>query len=266
MSDGTAVFVHGSPETAAVWEGLLVELGRSDVVCLSPPGFGAPLPGGFDVSPAGYRSWLARELERIGGPVDLVGHGWGGVHVVGVAMERPDLLRTWVSDSLGAFHPDYVWHELARTWQTPGAGERQVAEFLGGGPAAIGGRLARRGMPVAVAARVAAGYDPAMAHAVLALSRSAAQPTMVRSGQRLERAGARPGLAVVATGDGIVGTEAQGRESAARAGARVAVLDGLDHWWPARYPRRAAAVLRRFWGSVGTVSPTTAGVPAGRSR
>lgn len=266
MSNATAVFVHGTSETARVWEGLLAELGRSDVVCLSPPGFGAPLPGGFAVTPDGYRSWLVDELERLDGPVDLVGHGWGGVHVAGVAMERPDLLRTWVSDSLGALHPDYVWHALARTWQTPGAGEREVAAFLDGGPAAIGGRLAARGLPVAVGERLAAGYDPAMAHAVLALSRAAAQPAMARAGERLDRAGARPGLAVLATGDRVAGTGAQGRESAARAGARVAVLEGPDHWWPARYPLRAARMLRRFWDSVGDVSRGRAAAPAARSR
>jgi pimeloyl-ACP methyl ester carboxylesterase len=46
------VFVHGAPETAAVWDPLLAELehlgsDRPDVICLSPPGFGAPLPTGF---------------------------------------------------------------------------------------------------------------------------------------------------------------------------------------------------------------------------
>jgi hypothetical protein len=45
-----AIFVHGNPETAAVWETLLAELERAGtfragLVCLSPPGFGAPLPG-----------------------------------------------------------------------------------------------------------------------------------------------------------------------------------------------------------------------------
>jgi len=45
-SHGPAVIVHGNPETSAVWGPLLGELARSDVVCLSPPGFGAPSPTG----------------------------------------------------------------------------------------------------------------------------------------------------------------------------------------------------------------------------
>jgi pimeloyl-ACP methyl ester carboxylesterase len=46
-----AVFVHGNPETATVWDPLLAELedagaARPGLICLSPPGFDAPLPAG----------------------------------------------------------------------------------------------------------------------------------------------------------------------------------------------------------------------------
>ncbi|UOX90711.1 hypothetical protein MUY14_08840 [Amycolatopsis sp. FBCC-B4732] len=47
----------------------------------------------------------------------------GGSTVVSVAMTRPDLLKTWVSDSLGVFDPGCTWHELARQWQLPEVGE-----------------------------------------------------------------------------------------------------------------------------------------------
>ena len=36
-----AVFVHGNPESSAIWNLLIPELDRQDVVLLSPPGFGA---------------------------------------------------------------------------------------------------------------------------------------------------------------------------------------------------------------------------------
>ena len=122
MPPTPAVFVHGNPETAAIWDPIAQELDR-EIIRLSPPGFGNPVPAGFEVSVIGYREWLIDELTQLGEPVDLVGHDWGGAHVVGVAMTRPDLLRSWASDTLGIFEPDYVWHELAQTWQTPGAGE-----------------------------------------------------------------------------------------------------------------------------------------------
>jgi pimeloyl-ACP methyl ester carboxylesterase len=74
----TVVFVHGNPETDAVWQPLIGELRRDDVVCLSPPGFGAPVPDGFGATYLEYRDWLVGELERFDDPVDLVGHDWGG--------------------------------------------------------------------------------------------------------------------------------------------------------------------------------------------
>ena len=49
------VLVHGNPETDAVRDPLLAELGRDDVVCLSPPGFGAPIPPGFGATVGEYR-------------------------------------------------------------------------------------------------------------------------------------------------------------------------------------------------------------------
>jgi pimeloyl-ACP methyl ester carboxylesterase len=247
-----AVFVHGNPETAAVWDLLLAELApsRSDLVCLSPPGFGAPLPDGFDATPAGYRDWLAGALAAFGEPVDLVGHDFGGTHVVNVVLSHPHLVRSWVSDTLGAFDPDYEWHEFARRWQTPGAGEADVAARFGAAAEERTAALVERGMAQAVAARVAAGQNEAMGRAVLTLYRAAAATGAHGLGLPLENAAARPGLAILATADHVVGTEAQRRRAAARAGARVAVLDGLGHWWMTHDPARAAAALTGFWATV----------------
>jgi pimeloyl-ACP methyl ester carboxylesterase len=248
-----AVFVHGNPETAAVWELLLAELtaARSDLVCLSPPGFGAPLPAGFGATHADYRDWLVEELTAFGEPVDLVGHDLGGGHVVNVVLSHPHLVRSWVSDVLGSYDPGYEWHELARRWQTPGVGEADVAARFGAPAEERTAVLVARGMGRQVAARVAAGQDEAMGRAVLTLYRSAAEAGALGLGLPLERAAARPGLAILATADHVVGTEEQCRRSAARAGARVAVLDGLGHWWMTEDPARGAAALTGFWATLG---------------
>ncbi|MBV9170929.1 MAG: alpha/beta fold hydrolase, partial [Chloroflexi bacterium] len=76
------VLVHGNPETDAIWDDLRQHLGRDDVVALSPPGFGAPVPAGFGATSDEYVAWLVGELEAMPGPVDLVGHDWGGGHVL----------------------------------------------------------------------------------------------------------------------------------------------------------------------------------------
>jgi pimeloyl-ACP methyl ester carboxylesterase len=246
----TVVLVHGNPETDAVWAPLVAELGRSDVVRLSPPGWGAPIPEGWGATVEEYRQWLVGELEAIGEPADLVGHDWGGGHVANVAMTRPDLLRSWCSDVLGIFEPDYVWHPLAQMWQTPGEGEAALSAMVDD----PGGRLddmESRGLDRGVAAEMAKAYDTIMARCILGLYRDAAQPTMARLGENLPAAAARPGLGVLATEDRFVGSDEMRRRAAHRAGARLEVLDGLGHWWMVQDPRRGAEMLAAFWASIG---------------
>ncbi|TWF75505.1 pimeloyl-ACP methyl ester carboxylesterase [Pseudonocardia hierapolitana] len=249
------VFVHGNPETAAVWDPLLAELeatgaARPGLIRLSPPGFGAPVPAGFGATVGEYRDWLIGELMRFAEPADLVGHDWGGGHVLNAVMSRPDLVRSWVSDAIGIFDTDYVWHELAQRWQTPGVGEADVAARFGAPVDERVATLVERGMSATVAEQVAPGQDAVMGRAVLALYRSAVQPVMAELGRDLERAAQRPGLVVLATADHVGGTAEQRRRAARRAGARVETLDGLGHWWMTRDPARGALALAGFWTSL----------------
>ncbi len=248
----TIALVHGVPETSAVWDFLadkLVELGYDEPIRLSPPGFGAPVPDGWAATFHDYGAWLIGELENIGHPVDLVGHDWGGGHVLNVAMARPDLIRTWASDIPGVLDEDYVWHDLAQQWQTPDQGEAVIAALTAQPAEARAGALVAGGMHPAIAERVALGIDEAMGACILRLYRSAAQPAMAELGAHLGAAAVRPGLAILPTEDSYVGTDEQRRRAAARAGARVEVLEGLGHWWMTEDPDRAASMLSSFWSS-----------------
>ena len=86
----TTVLIHGNPETDAIWTDLVCELtdrSVTDLVLLSPPGFGASIPDGWGATQLEYRDWLIAELEDLtsgGNPIDLVGHDWGAGHVFGV--------------------------------------------------------------------------------------------------------------------------------------------------------------------------------------
>ena len=246
-----AVFVHGNPETAAIWRPLLDALGREDVATLSPPGFGAPVPGGFGATADEYAEWLAGELETIGEPADLVGHDWGGGHVFRIACERPELVRSWCIDIAGCFAPDYEWHAAAQAWQTPEAGEEAVAGMAAIDVETRAQAYAGMGMAADVAHDVAAGFDETMGRCILALYRSAAQPAMARWGEHLPEAAARPGLVIVPTQDLYTGGPDRARWAAGRARAEVAVLEGLGHWWMTQDPAAGAAVLRAFWHRVG---------------
>ncbi|MEN4396865.1 alpha/beta fold hydrolase [Mycolicibacterium senegalense] len=247
----TIVLVHGNPETDAIWGPLVDALGRDDVTRLSPPGFGAPLPDGFPATYLAYRDWLEAELESIAEPVDLLGHDWGGGHAMNLVMHRPELVRSWASDVVGLFDPDYVWHDLAQVWQTPDEGEQLVETMLGGSVADRAAQMAALDIPLDVATSIASAQSPDMGRAILALYRSARQPAMAEAGRGLDRAQARPGLSLLATEDPYIGSAEIRHRAAERAGARTEVLEGLGHWWMVQDPERAAEVLTRFWDSVG---------------
>ena len=206
------------------------------------------MPEGFQATIEGYRNWLIEQLEKFDEPVDLVGHDFGGTHVAGVAMHRPDLIRSWVSDAIGTLEPDYEWHETAQGWQTP-EGEALIGEC-----SAAAWRPARSGMASGVSPRtwpssLAAAQDDMMARTILSLYRSVAQPAMAEQGKALHQASARPGLFIIPLEDHAVGTLEQRRRAAERAGAKTEELAGFGHWWMLQDPERSARMLRDFWAS-----------------
>lgn len=164
-------------------------------------------------------------------------------------MKRPDRIRSWTSGMLQLFAPDYVWHPLAQVWQQEGPGETSVAELFGGTLEQKMAVVTGMGMTGLAAERVAAGFGETMGRAVLSLLRSAVQPVMAGAGQGLTRARRRPGLALVATADPN-GNPEMHRWAAHQAGADIAVLDGVGHWWPVQDPRPAVEAMTRFWAGL----------------
>lgn len=243
-------FVHGNPETEAVWWPLVDALkvrGVDDVVLLSPPGFGAPVPDGWTATQESYRDWLVTELEALGGDVDVVGHDWGAAHLYGVLAERPELLRTWAADCAGLIHHDYVWHDMAQMWQTPDVGEEVVASMFAGSGEDRAAVWAGLGIREDIATHMAAVQDEVMGECLLGLYRSAAQPAMSDLGERLENSPQRPGLVFIATEDHYAGPLETAAEIAASLGAATLTLDGLDHWWMTNGAEHAADALIAHW-------------------
>lgn len=246
----TAVFVHGNPETAALWTPLVGELSGIDVIRVSPPGFGVPIPDGFRATSDEYVSWLVAELEDIGEPVDLVGHDWGANHAMRLACQRPDLLRSWCSDTAGAWAPDYLWHDVSRRFQTPVAGEEVIRAWLAMGESGRTVIFQPTGMAPDVVKEMAQSIDEDMGRCILALYRSADDSAFTQWRELLPAAKARPGLVIAPIGDQFGGTEDQYRWAAEQAGAQVEVLKGLGHWWMLQDPATGAQILRRFWESI----------------
>jgi pimeloyl-ACP methyl ester carboxylesterase len=248
------VLVHGNPETDAIWDELRAHL-RGESIALSPPGFGAPVPAGFGATVEDYVAWLADELRAIDGPLDVIGHDWGGSHIVRVAATEPDLVRSWATDVAGLFDPEYVWHEFAQIWQTPDKGEAAVQQTVAAPLEARTARMAGLGMSQAAARRCAEAFTADMGRCILTLYRSAAQPKMAEWGTQLDGLRSRPGLVIVASEDHFAGGETLARRTADRVGARVEVLQGLGHWWMCQDPKRGAEVINRFVGSLRDDAP-----------
>jgi pimeloyl-ACP methyl ester carboxylesterase len=245
-----AVLVHGVPETPAIWNTLRSQLSRDDVVAVQLPGFGCPRPEGFGATKEEYVAWLIAELERIAadGPVDLVGHDWGGGFVVRLVSLRADLVSTWITDAAGIGHPDFEWHEFAKLWQTPGEGESFWEQQLALSTEERSGVFEISGVPHDEAVDLASPVDETMADSILRLYRSA-----VGVGSEwapgFSNIAAR-GLVLVPSDDPFLNAD-HARKAAARAGADVAELSGVGHWWMLQDPKQGAAVLQAFWAREG---------------
>ena len=134
-----------------------------------PSGFDSPLRAGFNVSKAAYVDWIIAEIEKIGVPVDLVGHDWGGMLTARVASLRPDLVRTWAGGSCPV-DAEYDWHEIAKIWQAPGDGERWMDAF---NPNEFAEALVGFAVPPEDARNTVRFIDPVMKDCLLKLYRSA---------------------------------------------------------------------------------------------
>ncbi len=248
----TVVLVHGVPEAAAIWDPLIAELrslGHHDIVRLSPPGFGAPVPDGFQATSDGYVDWLVGELEQFDGPVALIGHDWGGGHAMRAATRRPDLVHKLVTDIAGTADAQYEWHDMAQVWQTEGDGEAFVEAMAAQSVDDRVARLTAAGMTAGGATASAEAAGPIMGACILTLYRSAEQPRMTLWGDQFTELDERPEvLVVVAHDDHYTGGPDMARRVAQKWGADVAELDGLGHWWMMQDPARSAAALHDFLG------------------
>ena len=246
----TKVFVHGNPETEAIWDDLISELARrgvTDTVTLVPPGFGAPVPAGFGATQAEYRDWLLSELRAIPGDIDLVGHDWGAGHVFGALASGAAVVRTWAADCAGLMHPSYVWHDAAQGWQTPGTGEEMVAGMVALDEETFAAAFGALGMGDVIPRKVKRWVNDEMASCILSLYRSGAQPAMSSLGSAFRAACPRNGLVVIAENDHYAGEHGTHAEVASWVGADVARLAGVGHWLMIEDPRSAADVLMAHW-------------------
>ena len=235
-----AVFVHGVPDTHRVWQDLIERLQRNDVIALSLPGFGSATPPGFDCTKEAYSGWLLEELRRIPGPIDLVGHDWGGLLTVRAVSLEPLLVRTWAAGA-APLDPEYEWHKAAKIWQTPGVGEQMMEKLTS---EALASGLVAAGVPPADAAVTAQHADATMKRSILALYRSAVTVGLewVDDLRRVQA----PGLLLWGQKDPYA-APVFGSRLAGRTRARFVEFSGCSHWWQLERAADVARELEAFW-------------------
>lgn len=247
------VFIHGNPETNAIWGPLfdaLTARGVTDLVTLSPPGFGAPIPDRWDATAMEYRTWLKDELARFD-EVDIVAHDWGAGHLFGVLADKLVTVRSWASDCVGLLHPDYVWHDAAQAWQTPDIGEAAVDAMVTMPEEDFIAAFSSLGMTTDIARAVRKGIDPVMGRCVLGLYRSAIQPAMSELGARFVDVSPPNGLVIVADNDHFAGSVEMMTQMADSVGAATVRLLGAGHWWMIEQAEPAAEALVDHWSRFG---------------
>lgn len=238
----TAVFVHGVPETPTVWEPLVSCLERDDVALLQMPGFGRPLPDGFEPTMHRCAEWLDAELASFD-EVDLVAHDWGAILSLRVLAGNPVNVRSWAID-MGDLGDDFRWHDTARVWQTPGDGEALIDGMVGASLDDRAALLMGVGVPAADAPAMASSLDATMGAAILVLYRSAVN-VGTEWGPGIDRITSR-GLIIASMLDPFRAVD-RARRLADRTGADLVELPDSGHFWMLDQPERSAQILREHW-------------------
>ncbi|MCW2777124.1 MAG: alpha/beta hydrolase fold [Frankiales bacterium] len=174
------LLLHGVPETSTMWRAVAPALGRERRV-LAPdlPGLGgSAYAGPYDV-PSLVRQLAALVEAEVDGPVDVVGHDWGGSLALGLAGARPDLVRRLCVVNapyrsvplLRAAHIPFFALPLLPEIAFRAAGRRAVDAML-----ALGWRASGSLEPEVRAEYRAAYSDPARVQAMLGYYRAAARP------------------------------------------------------------------------------------------
>lgn len=239
------LFVHGVPDTPVLWQPVLEALDLAPGAFLAPalPGFGTPIPAGFDQSKDAYANWLVGEMERAGRPVHLVGHDWGALLVLRAASLRPDLVASWcVTNAVIDAH--YRGHLTAWAWATPWLGELVMLAMRN--RAGLERGLVGGGMPIDLVRQEVPRIDRRMRQSILGLYRSS--NGLKFEGDWVDDLVKLPRRGQIYWGERDPYVRLETAERFARQlGFPVVVEQGAGHWACHERPREFAAVLKAHW-------------------
>lgn len=191
---GPAVLLlHGVPQTGRMWQRTAEELARDrTAIAADLKGLGDSEVAGSYRIPVLVAELAALVLHEVDGPVDVVGHDWGGVLAMALAARRPEVVRRLV-----VLNAPYRRVDLRRAAHIPFFCLPVLPELAlrAGGPRMVAGmiRYAWRAPegpdPEALRADADAYADPARVAAMLSYYRENLRP---QPGRRRARAVRRP--------------------------------------------------------------------------
>jgi pimeloyl-ACP methyl ester carboxylesterase len=224
----SALYVHGVPNSSAMWRPFLERTGG---LAIDLPGFGGSVKAGtFPFSIAGFDGFLERFLEVRGVErVQLVLHDWGAA-ALALAQRAPERVERLVLVNALPLFDGYEWHRAARIWRTPVLGELAMG--------CLTPRLVRRALRHANARplpdeelrEMYAGLDFGTQRAILKLYRSVGPGTLGAAGAGLSRIDA-PALVLWGALDPYIPRRAAAQYADALGGEReLVVLEDAGHW------------------------------------
>ena len=252
LDGDVVVLLHGFPERASSWHQVAARLHAHGFRTLAPDQRGYS-PGARPPRRRDHRLELltadvAALVERVGGPVHLVGHDWGAIVAWSLAQTRPELLRTLTAFSVphpaafarsmrGSLQPLRSWY--VGVFQVRGLAERVLARP---GPAA---RILRRGgMSAAEVEQFRTGI---VEHGALRGGLMWYRALGLLDRRQVPRHVTVPTTMVWSDGDSFLdrsGVEAT--EHYVDAPYELVVLQGVTHWIPTQAPEAAAeAIIER---------------------
>lgn len=120
-----ALFLHGVPDTAEVWNEVIAGV-QDRYTCYAPDFMGIHRSvenPAFDYSFDGYADWVEALVQALGidQPVTLVVHDWGFIGLAWAVKYPQRIARIVIANTV--FTHLYKWHFWARVWRTPVLGE-----------------------------------------------------------------------------------------------------------------------------------------------
>jgi len=214
------VLLHGFPQTARSWRGVLPRVAAAGHRVIAPDlrGYSPRARSG----PYDVRTLVGDVLAFTDGPFDLVGHDWGAAIAWQTAIRHPERVRTLTAVSVP--HPLAFTHAL-RTDDDQRARSKYMRRWAEGDAPDLA-PPEDMAPPEAVAAGIEY-YKAASARDLEGLG-----PVTV------------PTLYVWSTEDDALGpVAAELTASYVDAPYRFVVLEGVDHWIPEREPERLAEAI-----------------------